>query len=122
MEPGKANHEKRGLFIASGLLGLLTTGLGLLIDLYVYALASTVDPRLHGSDYWRAVFRGMFVSGAFVPTLIGLSLVVLGTWVAISSAGGALLIVQRPIIASWRVFFTCMLSLLGIGVIFLLLL
>lgn len=119
MEPGKAKYLSYGWSIA---FGALTAGLGLLIDLYVYAFASMVDPTLRGRDYWSAVLRGMFLSGAVIPTLLGLILAIAGAWMAIASAGAGLYKARRPIIATWRVFLISIAALLAVGVIIFLLL
>jgi hypothetical protein len=60
------------------LLGLLSGGLGAAIVLYVYALASIVNPRLNGMARWRAVAVKMFLSTSVVPTMLGMTLVVIG--------------------------------------------
>jgi hypothetical protein len=111
--------SRRVVLIGYSGLGLLALAVGCAIVLYVYAFASMVDPELTRGQFWREVLHRMFLSGAVVPTMLGLMLALAGAVTAIwSAAAAAGMIADRfPGRKCWSVLLIGFLTLLALVVI-----
>ncbi len=119
MSQPENNLRRRLFFLAFSLVGLLAMAVGMVIVLYVYAFASMVDPGLGGIAYWNKILRGMLLSGAVIPTLLGVTMAISGAFAAIWNAAAAvgLVATAMPTRRTWTVLLASLIAVLAIGII-----
>jgi hypothetical protein len=80
-----------------GVLGSLLVVIGGFVDLYVYAFASMVDPRLLPAAQRLAILKSMFLTSSVIPTVFGLTVAIAGIVVCAWSSAAASGMISRTV-------------------------